>query len=145
MRERLPAAACTATRRARVGSEYASAGVRANGLVGGYAEAGVGIGKDGVDAKAGGFLGLQAGAQLDANVGGIGAEVAAEGWAGAGAEAGLTAGKNEDGSWTVRSNAGGALGLGGSVSSAVTVAADQVQEVIEAATGWLMIHAVTGY
>jgi len=54
-------------------------------------------------------------------VAGIGISESAEGWAGAGAEAGATFGEEEDGKWKVAGNAGVALGLGGKYGFQVTV------------------------
>ena len=44
-----------------------------------------------------------------------------EAWAGAGAEANATFGKNEDGGWTIGAEAGAGLGVGGKVGFEVTV------------------------
>ncbi|GIG20052.1 hypothetical protein Cch01nite_07760 [Cellulomonas chitinilytica] len=115
---------------AGVSADHASANVKATGLAGAYAEAGVGIGKQGVEARAGGFAGAQVAGEFDVEAGGVGGQVGAEGWAGIGAEAGAVVGPDEHGIWRATGHAGAAVGIGGSLSSGISVDPKEVLESI---------------
>jgi len=106
---------------ARAGFEHGSVGATASGLAGAYAEAGVTIGKDGVEADVGAFAGAKGGLGLDVDLAGVGVGANAEGWAGVGAEADIGLEQDEHGRWTFDMKAGAAVGLGGSLSTSITV------------------------
>lgn len=122
---------------AKAGFEHGEVGVNASGLAGAYAEAGVQIGKEGVHGTLGGFAGAKGEVGADVQVGGIGVEAGVEGWAGAGAEAGVHVGPNPDGSWTVKVNAGAAVGLGGGAELGITVDPQGVVDAAEDAAEWI--------
>ncbi|GIG21130.1 hypothetical protein Cch01nite_18540 [Cellulomonas chitinilytica] len=128
---------------ASIGNQYATVNANASAMVGGAAEAGVGIGKEGVDAEAGAFLGAKGHVGGGVQMGGLGANVGAEGWLGAGAEAKFKAGMNEDGSWSAKSSAGASFPVGGSLSSAFTVAAEDVGDFLHDAVGSLTVWTAT--
>jgi hypothetical protein len=76
------------------------------------------------------FAGAKGGGALGADVGGIGAGVTAEGWAGIGAEADVTFGKTEGGKWEIGAQAGAAFGLGYSQGFEFTVDPGKVGDTV---------------
>jgi hypothetical protein len=90
-------------------------------FAGAEAEAGITVGKEGVQGQAGAFAGAKGGGTVGADFGGLGAGVTAEGWAGVGAEAEFKLGKGEDGKWHIGGSAGVGLGLGGKLGGEITV------------------------
>jgi len=99
----------------------AEVGAEANAFVGAEASVYATAGLDGVSLGGEAFAGARADISAHADVGGIGAGATAEGWAGAGIEGDITAGRNDDGSWTIGVEGGAALGLGGKLGFEVTV------------------------
>ncbi|MGH3757843.1 putative T7SS-secreted protein [Actinophytocola sp.] len=99
-------------------------------FVGAEGEANLTAGKEGIQGQAGAFAGAKAGGSLGGDVGGLGAGVAAEGWAGAGAEAEFDLGKGDDGKWHIGGHAGVGLGLGGKVGGEVTIDPPKIGDTI---------------
>jgi hypothetical protein len=93
------------------------------------------VGLDGVRVGADAFIGGKAEAEVHSDVGGVGAGVTGEAWAGAGAEANATLGKGEDGKWHIGAEAGVGLGVGGKLGIDVTVDPGEVKDTLgDAAT-----------
>lgn len=122
---------------ASAGGEYGHVGAEVDALVGGYAEAGVTIGTEGVSGRAGAFVGAKIEGSVEAELAGVGAKASAEGWAGWGAEASFGATLQDDGTWTFGGDAGVAAGFGGSVSFEFTVDPGAVGDALSDAGDWL--------
>ncbi|HEX6354176.1 hypothetical protein [Actinophytocola sp.] len=95
---------------------------------GAFAEGGMTLNGNGVEAKAEYLLGLRFGGTLEADIGGIGVAVTGEAWAGAGAEGMFSAGKGEDGRWHFGSSVGGGMGVGGKGGFMITIDPDEVSD-----------------
>jgi hypothetical protein len=108
---------------------YLGAKAAATGFAGAEASATAAVGKEGVHLGAEAFAGAKATASASADVGGVGAGVTAEGWAGAGASASLDAGM-KDGKFTVGGELGVGLGLGGKISTEITVDPGEVVDTV---------------
>ncbi|MFC4858804.1 hypothetical protein [Actinophytocola glycyrrhizae] len=102
-------------------------GAEAEAFAGGKAGAGLSLGPDGFEAKAEAFAGGRLGGKVHGDVGGIGLGLTAEGWAGPGAEAGVTA-RNENGVWTLGAAAGASPVLGGKLGVELRVDTNKVVE-----------------
>ncbi|MFI7676894.1 hypothetical protein [Actinophytocola sp. NPDC049390] len=102
-------------------------GGEAEAFAGGKAGAGLNVGPNGVEAKAEAFAGGRIGGKVFGDVGGIGLGLTAEGWAGPGAEAGVTA-KNENGVFTLGASAGASPILGGKLGVELRVDTNKVVE-----------------
>lgn len=128
----LKAGAYLAEASARGSATYGIAEVGGSGRAYVGAEAGAqgSIGKDGVQAGVNAFAGAKATGEVHADVGGVGAGVTGEAWAGVGAEANVGVGKNDDGSWTIGAEAGVGLGVGAKLGFEVTVDPDEVTDTI---------------
>lgn len=103
---------------------------RAEGYVyvGATTEAGASLGREGLNAGAEAFAGDKASGTIGASVGGIGAGLTGEGWAGAGVKAELTGGFNDDGELDIELELGAALGIGGAIKIDITIETNQVVE-----------------
>ncbi|MEE4597639.1 hypothetical protein V2J94_38170 [Streptomyces sp. DSM 41524] len=95
---------------------------------GGEAAVSAGAGLEGVNAGAKAFAGGKVSAAGGGEVAGIGGGGTAEGWAGAGAEAKVTFGKEEDGKFHIGGKVGVGLGLGGSVGAEFTIDPGKVSD-----------------
>jgi hypothetical protein len=95
--------------------------------------AGGSIDRDSVGAQGEAFAGARGGVSGEFDVGGLGAAVSVEGWAGAGVAAGFEVGRLDDGSYTLGGSFGFAWGLGGKLSGSVTVNPDEVRDSVESA------------
>ncbi|MEV0409423.1 hypothetical protein AB0I68_01120 [Streptomyces sp. NPDC050448] len=107
---------------------YLGAYERTEVFAGGEAAVSAGAGQDGLNAGAKAFAGAKASVAGGGELAGIGAGGTAEGWAGAGAEAKVTFGKEDDGKWHVGGKVGLALGLGGSVGGEFTIDPHKVSD-----------------
>ncbi len=102
-------------------------GAEAEAFAGGKAGLGLNLGRNGFEAKAEAFAGGRLGGKVFGDVGGIGLGLTAEGWAGPGAEAGVTA-KNENGVWTLGASAGASPLVGGKLGVELRVDTNKVVE-----------------
>lgn len=121
---------------------------RAEGSAGAEAGIGAALTKDEIKAKAGAFAGAKGKLAAGADVGGIGAGVTAEGWAGPGVEADVNIGQGDDGKFRIGAGVGASPLIGGKVGWEITVdpakvektyheAADAVEDIGESAErGW---------
>lgn len=89
-------------------------------MVGAEAEGDLSIGADGLHAGGEAFVGASAEGTLNGDVGGVGAAVTGEAWAGLGVAADLDIGM-EDGKFVIGGELGAALGVGGSISPEITI------------------------
>lgn len=122
---------------ASAGGEYGHVGADVEAFVGGYAEAAVVIGAEGINGRAGAFAGAKVEGSVEAEVAGVGAKATAEGWAGWGVEANFGVTQGDDGTWSVGAKAGAAFGLGGSVGFEVTIDPGAVGDALSDAGDWL--------
>lgn len=122
---------------ASAGGEYGHVGAEAEVFAGGYAEAGVQIGAEGVGATVAGFVGGKAEGSVEGEVAGVGGKATGELWAGWGAEANVGVTQGRDGTWTIGAKAGVAAGLGGSVGFEVTVDPAGVADAVGDAADWI--------
>jgi uncharacterized protein YukE len=76
------------------------------------------------------MVGLKATENFNADVGGVGAGVNAEGWVGAGVEANVTFGKGEDGKWTIGGKFGAGLGIGGKLGAQITIDPPKIKKTV---------------
>ena len=83
--------------------------------------------KEGVHADLGGFAGAKSALEGGFRAGGIGIGLTGEGWAGAGAEAELDAGFNEDGKFVFNAKTGVAAEYGGALGANISVDPDEVK------------------
>lgn len=104
-------------------ADYGPLSLQGEGSIfaGAEAHADFSVGLDGLDANAGAFVGGKAGLEGSVGMYGVSVGANAEGWAGYGAEVGLEAGRDDDGTWTLGGNIGAAPGYGGNVGLEVSV------------------------
>ena len=116
------AEALLASAHGEVSADYGVASVQASAdaKAGAFADAEFSAGKDGISAGGEVLVGGKASASGGADVGGIGVEGVAEGWAGFGAGLDLDFGL-ADGKLTIGGEGGAALGLGGKLGGSFTV------------------------
>ena len=113
-------------------AEYGVAEVGARGEVfaGADAEGSVAIGKTGVHASGEAFAGARAEASVSGDVGGVGGEAGAEGWAGVGVAGDAHVGY-EDGEFSLGLSGGVGLGIGGKLSGEITIDVPEVVETLD--------------
>lgn len=104
-----------------LGNSNTNVSGKVDAYVGAKADGNVSVGKDGLSAGASAFAGAKVEGGVSGQVAGIGAGVKGEAWAGIGAEAKATIGRNDEGKITVGAKLGVGLGLGGSVSFEITI------------------------
>ena len=102
--------------------EYGAAegSLQGEALLGATGEGHVEVGKTGVHAGGELFAGGKISGTAGGDVGGVGGEVTAEGWAGAGISGDADIGM-KDGKVTIGAHGGAALGLGGKIGGEVTL------------------------
>ncbi|MBB3666017.1 MULTISPECIES: putative T7SS-secreted protein [Prauserella salsuginis group] len=105
----------------------------ANAAVEAAANANADVGLTGIDIGADAFAGGRADVGAAVEVAGVEAGVNAEGWAGAGAEAGAAFGMGEDGKFHVGGDLGIGLGLGGRLGGGIAIDPAQVTESVTGA------------
>jgi hypothetical protein len=123
-----------------VGGEwgYAEAEAKGEAYVGADAEGELKLGPTGAHANGELFAGAKAEGTVSGDVGGVGGEATAEGWAGIGISGDVDVGY-DDGKFTIGGSGGAALGLGGKLGGHVTI---DVDEVID--TGGDIIEGIGG-
>lgn len=110
--------------------EHATLAGQGEVFVGADANADASIGLTGVSADAGAFVGARAVGEASAELGGIGAGVTGEAWAGAGAEIGGQFGMGEDGNFHIGGELGIGLGVGAKVGFDVSVDPGEVVDTV---------------
>jgi len=98
----------------------AEGGIKGEALLGATGEGHLEAGKTGVHAGGELFAGGKISGTVEGDVGGVGGEATAEGWAGAGIQGDADIGF-KDGKFTIGGHGGAALGLGGKVGGEVTL------------------------
>lgn len=104
-------------------------------MAGAEAGANAQAGMDGVVLSAEAFAGAKASAGAGADIGGLGAGVTVEGWAGPGAEATLNGSKDANGVWRFGPKVGLSPALGGAVGFEFTVDPGKVVDTVGDAAG----------
>jgi uncharacterized protein YukE len=121
----------------RAGTEHFGIYHRATGFHGGEAGINAGVSLTGVRASAKAFAGAKGGIAKGTEIGGISAGGTVEGWAGPGAEASMSFGKDEDGKFRFKAKAGASPLVGGALGMEITVDPGAVADTAKGAAGKL--------